>query len=110
MTSLVPADLSGPSAVYRIFFGRELLYIGYARDVYKRMAEHARLSPWWPPLGRGITHTAEWFASRDEAALAEAIAIVRENPRHNKRRDRYRWVGGEVIDLATCPLPTPIPS
>jgi hypothetical protein len=108
--SCVPAlDLSGPAAVYRVYAARDLLYIGLTRNVEKRLAWHAQFSPWWPsPLE--VRHTAEWFACRSDAALAEAIAIVRENPRHNARRDRCRCVGGRWVDLATFPTPVPMVS
>ena len=106
--SLVPAlDLSGPAAVYRIHAVRDLLYIGVTRNVEKRLAWHERFSPWWPPPLE-VRHAADWFACRSDADLAEAIAIVREDPRHNARRDKCRFVGGRWVDLATFPSPVPL--
>ena len=107
MTTRWPLDKSGPAAVYRIHDpGPGPLYIGLTQDLAKRLDQHARHSAWWPLAE--VRHTVEWFATWDDAAFAEAIAIAVERPRHNRRRDRYRLVAGRWVDLATAARPVPI--
>jgi hypothetical protein len=107
MSLILPPDLSGPSAVYWVRAAGDLLYIGVTKNVEKRLAQHAKLSPWWPAPWE-VGYTAEWFANRSDAELAERIAIFWEHPRHNRRRDRFRTVGDRLVDLATCPRPSPL--
>jgi len=58
----------------------DVLYVGLAKDVIARSADHARGSAWWQGVRR-----IEWdmYDNRDEAAWAERIAINTLNPRHN---------------------------
>lgn len=70
--------------LYRFFDadGR-LLYVGIARDLGARFSDHRRRSAWWADAVRGTTTV---YPSRDDAGLAEAIAIVGERPMHNTAR------------------------
>lgn len=84
---------SRAAAVYRHFdaSGR-LLYIGCSMDPARRFGVHRCVAPW----ARQVANiTLEWFDSREEAEAAEAAAIARENPPHNRhgRSDASRrWV------------------
>ena len=69
------------TALYRHFDadGR-LLYVGIARSVTARLAQHAD-SPWDDQIARV---EVERFATREEAEAAEREAIRAEKPIHNR--------------------------
>lgn len=56
-----------------------LLYVGISNDPDKRDRQHGT-KPWKSLASR---RRVEWFATRPEALLAEAIAICTERPRFN---------------------------
>lgn len=74
-----------PCAVYR-YFGilGELIYIGSSVDPDHRWPNGHRLSAEWAQ--RVASRTDQWYASVDEARVAEIDAILNENPECNKRR------------------------
>lgn len=69
-----------PTALYRLFSATRLLYVGITGDLKARFATHAALKPWWPDVAR---KTVGLYATRDEAAEAELVAIRTEDPLHN---------------------------
>jgi hypothetical protein len=67
-------------ALYRFFAATGgLLYIGICDEPVKRWYAHAD-KPWWPEV---CTFRVVWFPSREEAASAEAAAILEERPEYN---------------------------
>lgn len=80
MTEIIKAN-QGPTALYRLY-GKSAhpLYIGITKDIWRRWRELASEYSWWSEVTR---KEVEWYASRDEASLAEAIAVVNEHPEHN---------------------------
>lgn len=74
--------------LYRLFNAAgELLYIGLSYDVHRRFWDHSRDKAWW---GDVADYQLETYPSHDALTNAERVAIRRENPLHNKRRDRKR--------------------
>ena len=68
--------------LYRFFDAAgDLLYVGCTAHGAARLAGHGDKS-WWPKVAQA---TFEHFATRDEAAQAEALAIKEETPRFNRR-------------------------
>lgn len=57
-----------------------LLYVGISVRPWQRWREHRGDKPWWEEV---VSVTLESFATREEVAAAEAIAIRSEGPRHN---------------------------
>lgn len=79
------------TALYRLYdTQRRLLYVGIAADPERRWLQHSGDKVWWPAVARRDT---EWFATRPEAAAAEATAIRTERPCHNE------------VHTAPAPLP-----
>lgn len=68
------------TALYRAFAGERLVYIGISDGVLRRMHQHATTKRWWTEITR---IDMEWHATREDAALAEAQAIVAEGPQWN---------------------------
>jgi len=58
-----------------------LLCVGISLDAVRRIAQH-REKPWFDEITRIEVRR---FPSRDAAESAEALAIMREEPRHNRR-------------------------
>jgi hypothetical protein len=71
----------GPTALYRLY-GKAAppLYIGISKDFRRRWRQLAKEHTWWAEVTR---KEIEWYGTRDEAKLAEAIAVVNERPEHN---------------------------
>lgn len=94
----------GNTALYRLYDAvGALLYIGICDEPVKRWYSHADKS-WWPQVE---TFRVVWFPSRDEAAGAEAKAIVAEGPRHNVVFNGVpysgsRFPGARFYELAKC--------
>ncbi|WNI31465.1 hypothetical protein [Streptomyces sp. ITFR-6] len=66
-----------------------LLYIGISHQPDVRFAQHSTDKPWWSDVAR---RDVQWHADRATAAQAEAEAVRRENPEHNRTyspRRRY---------------------
>lgn len=76
------------TALYRHFDveGR-LLYVGITGRPTHRISAHMSKSPWEPEIER---MDVRFFATRDGALAAEAIAIRDEAPIHNIRRPDQR--------------------
>jgi predicted GIY-YIG superfamily endonuclease len=75
-----------PTALYRLFDSLgNLLYLGIAGNVGRRLNEHSKTQPW----ARAITSaTIEHFETRREAERAEKTAIHNEQPLFN-----VAWAG-----------------
>jgi hypothetical protein len=79
------AKVQGGTWVYRLFDDEDvLLYVGVAKNLPGRLAEHLR-SLWAPNWGNieAVGFTARWYPSRALAEYAEALAIAFEAPVHN---------------------------
>lgn len=69
------------TALYRFYDAAgQLLYVGITGDAKARWRQHAKEKEWWPQVAH---KRIAWFSSRDEAAVAERLAIVAEAPRFN---------------------------
>jgi len=87
--------MMGRSAVYRCYSADgDLLYVGVASDMKKRMACHKSTSIWFRHA-RKVTIT--WYDWREDALDAEAWAIFRERPAYNMRGARRR-----IADTSTA--------
>lgn len=80
-----------------------LLYVGITRNVRIRNNVHNYASPWWSDVS---STTVEELPTRNDALLAEELAIEAERPIHNQPRaiaikltrdalDRIRELVGE---------------
>lgn len=81
-------DVAAGPAVYRCFDAvGVLLYIGSTESRLKRLAIHSTRTPWWPDVADvQVTRYPTIF----EARGAERMAIVAENPLHNKLPKKKR--------------------
>jgi predicted GIY-YIG superfamily endonuclease len=80
--------------LYRLFnYHGHLLYIGRTDNWERRRTEHAAEKPWWPEV-RQIALAQ--FYTLEEITQAEATAIKREYPRHNK--NGLPQPAGSIID------------
>jgi hypothetical protein len=71
----------GRTDLYRFFDSRHhLLYVGISASAAARYAQHRSDKPWADEIA---TMSVESFATRHEAAMAEAKAIREELPRYN---------------------------
>lgn len=76
------------TVLYRFFnTDGELLYIGIAGNPGRRFEQHDSEKEWAHTIAYS---RLEHYASREEAAAAERIAIHNENPRHNIVGNRTR--------------------
>lgn len=92
--------LEGPTWVYQVYDAHGYLaYVGIARNLSRRLGQHRAARPCWLRLTHVVR--AERYASRTEAAIAEAHAIATRYPYGNR---------AEYPGLASLPLPTPIES
>ena len=72
------------TALYRLYDDAGvLLYVGITDDLCGRMRGHETTQPWWPQVRR---KTVAWYDERDEADLAETMAIAAERPLHNQAK------------------------
>lgn len=72
---------AGAHSLYRLFSrSGELLYVGIANDVERRMAQHRQDKPWWPQVADAVV---EEFPDRRAALAAERVAIRTEGPVYN---------------------------
>lgn len=70
--------------LYRIYGQeKELLYVGVTCGPRRRMKEHSADKGWWSDVA---DIELEHFESREKLEAAEAAAIEKEKPRHNKIR------------------------
>lgn len=69
------------TSLYRHFAASgDLLYVGISNCTVKRFRVHLKTASWAQDIAR---IEIERFPSRSDARAAEAIAIAKENPRHN---------------------------
>lgn len=69
------------TALYRFFNeGGQLLYVGITDNVLRRWMEHSREKPWWFDLSHV---TVQWHETREDALVAERVAIKTEDPLYN---------------------------
>ena len=67
--------------LYRVWARRgELLYIGISESPLRRWGKHSQDQPWWPQVHR---LEAVAVGTRQEAEIAEYVAIGLERPRYN---------------------------
>jgi len=103
-------------ALYRVYSAdNELLYVGISARVIGRIAEHKESKDWFRETARV---DVAWFATKEEAAGAEAYAIKIEHPLYNKHlndrngspkprkklRKRYNFSQKIATDLKTMGL------
>jgi hypothetical protein len=97
----LPAVTNTPPryVVYRLYRRTDnaLIYIGSTGRWGLRMSQHEREQWWWPQVGN---ITFQDCATRQEAYVVEDMAIVREKPLHNKRRNFAEKVAADVADEA----------
>jgi len=73
--------VSERATVYRLFAAdNTLLYVGVAKCFGVRWEQHAKAQPWWPHVDHQTVH---WFPDREDALLAEKVAIEAERPVYN---------------------------
>lgn len=82
-----PARKAKEWAVYRMFDGDELLYVGMSSRTDARLKEHRGSAQWWDRVTRT---TLEHFETKDEAMQAERAAILAEDPPFNARKTPTR--------------------
>lgn len=76
--------------LYRCFDAAgALLYVGMSFSAFERLSKHKVSSPWF---GAVAAVKIETFESRADVRKAEVEAIVKENPRHNKRRKQEQKI------------------
>ena len=79
--------MSETTALYRHFSRTGLLlYVGISNDVLYRTEQHSTTAPWFLDISR---IEVEWFGARREALDEETVAIIREKPLWNVRRNGY---------------------
>lgn len=64
------------------------LYVGCAKDLWGRMAQHRRIRPWWADVKR---IELAWYADRGEALGVEAHRIFAMRPRFNIAYNPRWW-------------------
>lgn len=75
--------MSEPTMLYRFYDEvGALLYVGISARGPRRWSEHAKNRPWWHEVR---SSTIEHFLTRQDALLAEGVAIRTEKPRYNKQ-------------------------
>lgn len=85
------------TALYRHYDANGcLLYIGIARRVVQRTADHEKSSGWAEAIAR---IDVEWHSSREAALKAEAVAIAEEKPKHNRVHNSQSPVAGVAAQL-----------
>lgn len=72
----------GTHCVYRYFSADgQLLYVGYTASAASRDQGHSQASPWY---SRAFRRSFETFGSKEDALIAEWVAIQDEAPLYNK--------------------------
>ena len=75
-------------ALYRWFNKEgELLYVGISGNLHARTKQHQKHAEWFSEV---FFCTVEWFGSRYEVQNAENLAIMNENPKHNKTLNKNK--------------------
>lgn len=80
--------MNGRVCVYRLF-GQDgtLLYIGKTGNLAARRRQHAASKPWWLDVWR---EEVQWYATREQAGVAEERAILAEQPKYVTPRESAR--------------------
>lgn len=69
------------TAIYRHYDAASaLLYIGIAKDPWRRMLAHQKAQPWADEIA---SMSVEWHDSREQAEAAERRLILAERPSYN---------------------------
>lgn len=71
----------GWAAVYRLYSGDDLLYIGSTVNPSQRWSHHKAVKAWWPDVS---TYSLAWWPSAEDAYTEEYKAIRAEQPRYNQ--------------------------
>jgi predicted GIY-YIG superfamily endonuclease len=79
--------------------GGNLLYVGITRNPAGRFSQHMTDKAWWRLVSD--IHI-ERFTTREEALLAESVAIESEDPVFNLSRPNAQTKPGVTIRLFTC--------
>lgn len=75
------AQLNRATWVYRCYCEhRSLLYVGVARDIDRRLAQHAATKPWWTDVDEVL---GDLYQTRRAALRVEAHCIKYDRPQHN---------------------------
>lgn len=82
----LPRVDAGPTELYR-HFDKDggLLYVGISLSAVARLVQHKKTAGWADLIA---TITIEVFPTREEALMAEGVAILRERPRYNVAKSR----------------------
>ena len=67
--------------VYQFRGDSGLLYVGYSRDLRRRLSQHRRKQSWWPEV---TSISSEEFATEDEARQREKEVWAAERPKYNR--------------------------
>ena len=82
LTDQIEIGDEAPTTLYRCFAkDGSLLYVGISGNITARMRWHQKHSDWWSRCKR---RTVVLYPTRDDAEIAEAEAILSENPLSNK--------------------------
>lgn len=102
----VIGSIDGPTWVYQALCNHGLpLYVGMARDVPRRIAQHRRDKPWWD--GDVWAVVADLYGSRDLAADVERKQIKLLHPLRNIEGREPWWMephevlGVEPLEFAS---------
>jgi hypothetical protein len=76
-----------------------LLYVGVTSNFADRCTSHSRKAAWWNSV---VSITLEDFTSREEAELAEAIAIEKEFPSQNQKSEAHKIPDDMKLALEIC--------
>ena len=91
------SDVPPRYVVYRIYRRTDgvLMYVGSTGRWGLRMSQHEREQWWWSQVG---DIKLEECTSRQQAYVIEDIAIEREGPLYNKRRNFAQKVAADELD------------
>jgi predicted GIY-YIG superfamily endonuclease len=67
--------------VYQLHSDTEFLYVGYTRELQRRLSQHRRTKPWWPEV---TDIRSEEFGTEDEARQREKEIWAAESPKYNR--------------------------
>jgi hypothetical protein len=108
MSNSVGVTVTKQTALYRLYAADDaLFYIGVAALFGVRWHAHARTQPWWPEVHHQTVH---WYASREDALLAEKIAIREEAPIFNIQNSPWeKRVKDDGTGFYVVPKPRRVP-
>lgn len=91
-----PAPPAGPTWVYELEaedMWTDVLYVGVAHDLLRRLRQHRFAKPWWPQVH---LVQAVLYATRAEALAMEAMHL------NAQRRPLYNLQVPRLRDLPSC--------